>query len=84
MKLLEAPPVQGAVERVDPLEAVRAKLTAAGNALALQRDEDPFEWSVYVERHIAGVRFMLRDAHGREVDLQKVPGTMEELCQPPR
>jgi UDP-3-O-[3-hydroxymyristoyl] N-acetylglucosamine deacetylase/3-hydroxyacyl-[acyl-carrier-protein] dehydratase len=33
----------------------------------------------------AEVTFMLRDAEGREVDLQRIPGTLEELAtwQPP-
>ena len=37
------------------------------------------EWSVYVERHIVGVRFMIRDAEGKEVDLQQVPFDTKSL-----
>jgi hypothetical protein len=61
---------------------------AAGIVLAIQRKEDPHQWSAYAEKHIAGVRFMLRDAAGREVDLQTIPATAEELASclslPPR
>lgn len=56
----------------DPLSSVRAKLRCAGDLLAPLRNEDPRAWSVYVERHVVGLRFILRDAAGCEVDLQRV------------
>jgi hypothetical protein len=63
----------------DPLSAIRAKLKLFALLLAVKRGENPRAWSVYVERHIVGVRFMLRDARGHEVDLQQVPADPKEL-----
>ena len=62
----------------DPLDAIRKKLILAMYLLAPRRGEDPRAWSVYVERHIVGVRFILRDAAGREVDLQAIPAAAIE------
>lgn len=62
----------------DPLDAIRQKLILAMYLLAPRRGEDPRAWSVYVERHIVGVRFILRDAAGREVDLQAIPAAAIE------
>ena len=79
LRILEAPP-SPEDDRADVLARVRARLMAAGVVLAIQRKEDPHQWSAYAEKHLAGVRFMLRDASGREVDLQTIPGTAEELA----
>jgi hypothetical protein len=57
----------------NPLGAVRERLKAAVEVLALRQRTSPRGWDVYVERHISGVRFIVHDPTGREVDLQKVP-----------
>jgi len=82
VRILEAQPTPG-VAHADPLDRIRTTLTLFGVVIAKKKREPWKQWSVYVERHMrnVGVRFMLRDAKGREVDLQKIPGTLEELAQ---
>jgi hypothetical protein len=84
VRILETPPTPEE-SRDDIFARVRVKLMLFGVVLAVKLKQNPKEWSAYCERHLAGVRFMLRDAGGREVDLQRIPGTLEELAtwQPP-
>lgn len=63
----------------DPMLEVRSRLRLVAALLAKRRGENPKAWDVYVERHIAGVRFILRDATGREVDLEQLPADPREL-----
>lgn len=71
--------IAGDVAVEDPLSEIRTRLTAVGKVLALAQNEDPRTWSVYAEHHrVGGVRFMLRDAAGREVDLQRLPADVTE------
>jgi hypothetical protein len=83
VRVLETPPTPDAPQ--DTFARVRTKLVMFGTVMAVKLNQDPRQWSAYCERHLAGVRFMLRDANGREVDLQRIPGTLEELAtwQPP-
>lgn len=60
------------------LVMIRARLQAVAVVLATQRGENPANWSVYVERHIVGVRAIVRDAQGNEVDLQRLPAELME------
>jgi hypothetical protein len=62
----------------DPLGAVRKRLRAAAEVLARRQGSRPQAWDVYVERHVVGVRFVLHDPAGREVDLQLVPARLLE------
>lgn len=63
----------------DPLVRVRGYLIDLAVVLAPKYGQNPDAWSAYAEKHLAGVRFMLRDATGREIDLQKIPGSPEDL-----
>jgi len=66
---------------VDPLTHVRTFLQLVGAALAKKDGSRSTDWSVYCEKHMrnVGVRFMLRRPDGTEVDLQKIPGTLEAI-----
>lgn len=66
-------------EQENPIEAIRSTLKKFAEVLAPLLDEDPREWTVYVERHIAGIRFILRDTSSREVNLQALPADAKDL-----
>ena len=64
-----------------PVEAIRKELLEYAKLLAPVVDEDPAEWSVYVEKHIAGIRFILRDTAAKEINLQRLPVDPKELVE---
>lgn len=62
-----------------PLDVARARLRAYVRELAPRLDEDPNKWNVTVERSPAGVRLIVNDESGTEVDLDRLPANVEEL-----
>lgn len=58
---------------LSPIDRLRAYLKLLAVALAYKRKQRAADFSVYVEKHIAGIRFMVRDPDGKEVDLSKIP-----------
>lgn len=82
LKILEAPTGPDRGSELDALLKIRRLLDMFGQLVALKMKQDPKGWSSYAERHPhVGIRFMLRDANGREIDLQTIPGTFEELSE---
>lgn len=64
----------------DPCAKIRAMLLAYARVLAARRPGGrAADWAVYVEPHIAGVRFILHDPRGAMVDLERLPADPEEL-----
>lgn len=64
----------------DPIGHVRSRLKKYIEVLAARLEENPEKWGIYVERHRgAGIRMIVQDEAGKEVDLDKLPADVKDL-----